>query len=317
MANPDHIGKVFSGIEFNVLYKGIKLYKFLNDSFVHRGLKYKKGLNVDNLTFDSSGDCGPGLYFCKESDCRYHWRSYGKKLAFVEIPDDAQVYIERFKFKADKLFITQILDFVDVPDDFWYRILPHDGYVLSYIKNITEIICRAAVTKTGGALKFVPQNLLTEEVCRLAVKDNGYALQYVINQTDEICELAVKRYGLALEFVKNQTETICRLAVEQTGLALQFVINPTYELCVIAIDCCGTALRYVDNTTGYLSDSMMNELYKMAIKRNGLTIQYVNHQTEELCIMAVKQDRDAVNFVNPEFRRVCYRTITGTATATI
>ena len=45
----------------------------------------------DILTFDPNNGCSAGgLYFCETSKCHAYYDNYGKKLAFIEIPDDAR-----------------------------------------------------------------------------------------------------------------------------------------------------------------------------------------------------------------------------------
>jgi len=230
----------YSGNLFNTYHKGTKFYKFLNDDLKHYDFEYKLGLNVDILPFNPIDECsGGGLYFCEESNCHIFWKDYGKKLALIEIPDDARVYVERDKFKADKIIIKDITNFDDVPDSFWINILSkngyavhQNGYVLEYVKNQTEEICKLAVQHHGYALKYVKEQFKTEEICKLAVQQYGLALEYVKEQTDKICKLAVQQDGLALQYVKDPflTEEICKLAVQQNGLAYVYVKNTCEQI---------------------------------------------------------------------------------------
>jgi len=145
---------VLSGYEFNKIYKDkTKFYKFLNDDLMHNSFKYELGLNVDVNPFTPNGSCSKGgLYFCKENDCHFYVDVYGRKLALVEIPDDAKIYIEQNKFKADKIILTDIINFDNVPDDIWINTL---------------------------LLRYVKEELQTNELCILAVINNVSELQYV------------------------------------------------------------------------------------------------------------------------------------------
>jgi hypothetical protein len=99
---------VLTGKEFKEQY-GIKFYKFLAKDFIHNGFNYKIGLNVDTKKFHPSGQCNEGgLYFTDKKNI-LSFSEYGPNLGVIEIPDDAQVYIEENKFKADKLELTNIL----------------------------------------------------------------------------------------------------------------------------------------------------------------------------------------------------------------
>ena len=203
-----------SGADFNNIYKDTKFYKFLNNNLKHYDFQYTLGLNIDTILFNPNSTCSEGgLYFCEESKCHMFWRQYGTKLALIEIDDDARVYVEKDKFKANKLVITEIVDFENISDNFWISILSKDGYALQFVKEQTEEICKLAVQQDCNALEYVKEQ--TEELCKLSVQQNGNALEYVKEQTEEICKLAVQQNGYALYYVKEQTYEIYKLAVQQ------------------------------------------------------------------------------------------------------
>ena len=140
------IGTVLTGEEFNKIYNGVEFYKFLNDDLIHYNFKYNIGLNVDTIPFNPRGKCSKGgLYFCKKSKCHLFVTEYGHKMALIEIPNNALIYIEEDKFKADKLIITKINDFEDVLDDFWIELISKNGRALEFVKDQTKEICKLAI----------------------------------------------------------------------------------------------------------------------------------------------------------------------------
>src|SRR5579872_4864811 len=107
----DFEGKLISGRDFNIHFKGITFVKLTNETECHNGYKFRDGLNVDTIVFKPYGECNPGgIYFIQESDVS-KWINYRdiigpmRHIRKVIIPDDAQVYIEAAKFKADKLIL--------------------------------------------------------------------------------------------------------------------------------------------------------------------------------------------------------------------
>ena len=272
--------KEYSGAEFNKAYEGIKLYKFMFDSLVHRGFKYRLGLNTDTTQFDPTGKCKKGgLYFCEESKCHYYVNQYGNKLALIEIPDDARVYVEENKFKSDKLFIKDIIDCDKINDEFWINIIHDNGLALEYVKNQTH------------------------EICELAIRQNYEALYFVREQTPELCKLAIQRSGNALCYVNQKVslpEDVYKLAVQQDGHALRYIKDEfrTNELCVLAVKQNGFAL-------GYIKEQFQTEkLCELAVTQNGLALANVINQTENICILAMKQDHRAYSYVKDKFRTV-------------
>ena len=108
------IGTVLSGSEFNKQFADKKFVKLTTETENHNGFQFKTGLNIDTVTFDPSGECQPGgIYFC-EIDKFYQWISYNDKICVnyreVTMPDDAKVYIETNKFKADKINLGEKKD---------------------------------------------------------------------------------------------------------------------------------------------------------------------------------------------------------------
>ena len=288
----------YTGMEFNEYHKqkNTKFYKFLNNDLTHYGFKYQLGVNIDTEQFNPTRECSKGgFYFCTESDYHFYFYKYGTKLASIEIPDDARVYVEKNKFKSDKIIIKEIRDFIDVDNNVWINMIYKDGRALQYVKEelLTEELCMLAVRQNGLVLEFVKKQ--TSKICKLAVRQDAYALQYVINQNEKVCEIAVRQEGDALEYVEKRYKTreLCTLAVEQNGLALWYVENQTasnlLEICILAVQQNGLALECVTNQT--------DKICEIAVRQNGLALEYVHNQTEKICRLAVQQNGLALQYV--------------------
>lgn len=207
MSNTQIIGNnfdyVISGADFNKEHDKIQFYKFLPNDLMFYNYQYELGLNSNELSFDSTGSyIKGGLYFCDKSKCHLFWKSYGTKLALITIPNDATVYVEKDKFKSNKIIITDILDFTDVPDDFWLIIFNHSCIAFEYIKNQTEELCVLAVQRNGLLLRYVKEQ--TKEICKLAILQNYRALQYVKNPTDDMYDTTV---------YDDNSDNICELDI--------------------------------------------------------------------------------------------------------
>lgn len=209
-----------------------RCFKLCNEKCVHYGMHYKEGLNVDILPFNPKGQCQPGglYYFTGKQILDYnafvscdkqHW------IFDVEIPDDAQVYHENWKSKADKLILKNkrrfyICDIVTLFDP--YMIANDYSNLFNHVYQ-TEELCLYIVRNDGGMLSEV--HVQTDKICLEAVKQDGMALEYVKNQTEEICLEAVKQNGMALRYVKDQTDEICLEAVKNAPQALVYVKHMT------------------------------------------------------------------------------------------
>src|SRR5579872_5208649 len=158
----ERVGAVMTGEEFNKTYPEAKLVKLTNDTEIHHGFQFNDGLNIDTKKFQPNGHCSPGgIYFIEE--CYIHnWIHYDTinetktmvNIRKVTIPDDAIVYIEYDKLKADKI-------------------------ILGPKSEISRDIYIKAVNKISSWLRHVPLHLRDEEICTEAVRQCRASLQYV------------------------------------------------------------------------------------------------------------------------------------------
>lgn len=166
-----------SGADFTAQY-GRVYFKWINGYRQHYGFRYRLGLNVDNVPFEPAGECrAGGLYF---TNCEniHSFKSCGELLAKVIVPDDARVWIESNKFKADKLII-ETFEYKFNAQETLNVMRRSPVLALEYAAERTPEICMAAVQQDGRALMYVPESMRTPELCMTAVRQDGLALEYV------------------------------------------------------------------------------------------------------------------------------------------
>jgi hypothetical protein len=229
----------YTGVQFNKIVNenNLILAKVLNDKEYHFNFRYKNGLNIDTNKFYPKGECEKGgLYF---TDYRYlleFYEIYGKIIRLIEIPNDARVYIEDRKYKADKIIINE-------------KITTIKKFYKKYINN--KEICLEVVKNNSLAIKDIPESMKNYDICLEAVKNNGYALNYFLENiiNKEICLKAVKNNGEALKSVPKKiiNKKMCFKAVKNEGAALEFVPENMkyYNICLEAVKEFGEALEFV------------------------------------------------------------------------
>ena len=94
-----------SGVEFKSKYPTTRFYKLTNETENHNGFQFNDGINIDTVSFNPTGKCSAGGIYFTERDNIGRWISYinVSYIREIEIIDDSMVYIEEYKFKADKL----------------------------------------------------------------------------------------------------------------------------------------------------------------------------------------------------------------------
>ncbi len=290
------------GKQFNEKFNECKMVKLTNTNENHNHYQFKTGLNVDHLPFKPKGECqAGGIYFCS-FDKLNQWLHYSERPMFyirlVTIPEDAFVWVENDKFKADQLILSdrQLISDLDIWSDPLYCLkswqlsqlsfkyfkqqtlemcllsVKRQVEMLMYVKEQTPEICLAAVLEYGEALKYVGTQ--TPEICLVAVLQCGTALKYVNTQTPEICLAAVSEYGKALEYVKEQTPKICLAAVSEYGGALKYVKEQTEEICLAAIRTNYHAVQHVKENTPKIRDLFTEMWVKYA--KNMQNASYMN-----------------------------------------
>jgi hypothetical protein len=140
---------------FNSIYPNVEFYSIQPKPVDKYKYKYKAGLNVNAVKGAHSKS---GLYFADRSMIHMYLGD-GTKIARVLIPDDAHVYVEFNKLKADRLIFTNVVNLDD--SDLWYDI----GF------------CNRSILISPGNLKYA--RIQTFELCRAALKVNPYILRYV------------------------------------------------------------------------------------------------------------------------------------------
>ncbi len=275
-----------TGDDFNDKYAGIEFYKLTNKKEIHNGFQFKTGLNIDTIPLNPNGECNPGGIYFTEFDNILLWINYnGYKMANIRkviIPNNAKVYIEKNKFKADQIILDEPLNlnvFLEnrITNEICINAINKSCWVIRSIPNsmITYEMYLTAIRQDGSIILVTPESMITSELCFAAVHQNGWNLEYIPKQfkSFEIYLEAVKQDGRVLQIIsdKHKTKEICMTAVSQNGWSIQ-VVNES----LLSTEICMAAVRQAGRSLQFIPESFI---------------------TLELCRTAVNQDIDALRFV--------------------
>lgn len=303
------IGTEITGERFNELFPNRSFVKLTNVNENHRGLQFNDGLNIDFNEFYPSEECQQGGIYFTELDKTHIWLYYNLDIGIMRfirkviIPNDARVYVEHDKFKADKL-ILELRE--EISEKNYVNGLKHAKLMLPHLPpNIRDKIlhnkelCSELVTFNGCYLKYVPLEVIDTDICLKAISDEGFALRYVPTKLwdKELCLKAVERLGYTLKWIPSEfiDITLCRVAVKQNPLVLRYVPSELKdrEMCMSAIESNGALLEYVPDS---LKDK---EICFLAIKHNECILRFVPNElkTIELCRTAYEYNRNSWAFI--------------------
>jgi len=243
----------------------MQYWKILTEDLTHHGFQYKEGLNVDTIPFNPTGECSPGgLYFADTYNILL-FLSYGTKIARVTFPEDAQVYREIYKSKADKIILSDIVKIKNWcmwkdPDVMkaMYHIAARDEWSLLDVRTWVPrdayvTLCFEIVKRIGLALRDVDVGIIGQQPKTVKKRVQKRRLKLVYS---DLCLQAVTQDGRALQYVdkdltKARYTEICLKAVKQDGNALQYVDpeampeSDYVTVCLEAVKKTGDSLRYV------------------------------------------------------------------------
>lgn len=227
------IGKTITGKQFNQIFKGTKFVKLTNKKQIHNNFKFKNGLNVDINAFNPHNECtAGGIYFTdinKMKSWIYYRNDIMRHIRDVTLPDDAQIYVENDKFKADKMILGSKKE---IRENVYIEAIKAQCISLHHIPEClrSKNICIASVETYGSSLRYVPESMKDMDMCMKAVESNGYALKFVSTslKNKTMCEMAIfgpNGNALALEYVPHmlKDKELCMFAIKQNCCALIYV----------------------------------------------------------------------------------------------
>lgn len=144
----------------------LKLYKILNETWIHKGFQYKEGLNVLIEQFSPHGQCnGGGLYV---SWLPEKYIDYGQTIADVTLPDDTKVWMETNKLKVDRLVLSNPRP---ISYELYWKAMSCDYMSLSDVpvQFRDEKLCWHAISN-GMCLSHVPEQFRDEKLCSEALR---------------------------------------------------------------------------------------------------------------------------------------------------
>lgn len=223
--NKLHYKRVLTGRRFNEIFKNYSFVKLTNVTEKHNNFQFQDGLNIDTAKFNPIGECNSGGIYFIMSTHAYEWTHYNNNVMIyirhVTIPDDAQVYVEQYKFKADKLILSQR---EKINEQLYLESLKNYRIGLKNIplNMITKEICLASIGIESINFLNIPKLMIDKEMCMLAVKKNGIMLQYIpVHLIDKnMCILAVSDNGRALLYVPESIldKELCMIAADDVRL---------------------------------------------------------------------------------------------------
>lgn len=256
----------------------MRYWKLTNSEEKSYGYKFITGLNTDPIPFVGKTGVGGGFHFFDEAQL-ISWPYSISDIKFIRavtIPDDAQLYVDTYNCKADKIILSEpevfdeinIGKYINLTGSIVFRSCSIDGLIIKYINPNDHTtsdynrLCSLAVSNNGDYLIYIDLNKCTiyDEVCMLACKQSGYYFKHInkykCNNYYDIYLVAIKTTRESFNYIKDNFD-----GREEYS-----------KLCLDSVKINGSILRYIDSSKVYCYD--------------------------EICLQAVKQDWDAIRYID-------------------
>jgi competence CoiA-like predicted nuclease len=178
------------------------------------------------------------------------------------------------------------------------KLLNINGLILQFINNQTDELCEIACINNIESYKFIKNKSYALDKKLLNI--NGLILEFIDLQTDELCELSCRNNIHAYKFVKNKSIDLDKKLLNINGLILQFIDNQTDELCELAFRNNINAYRFVKTFTKKIMNyinTISTEICKELLLSNGLLLEFIDNQNDEICEIACKNNINAYKFI--------------------
>lgn len=168
---------------------------------------------------------------------------------------------------------------------------------------ITFDMALAAVKVNGLYLKCVPDEHFVDEICIEAIKNHARAIDNVKNPTEEMWALAIKKDNSIIYDVKNPTDELLLIAAPKYPNLYDKIKNK--DLISDNVD----YNKVLEENPNFIT-SIKNPTYAqwlIAIKKNSRLIKSVpiEFQQEELCMIAVQDYPDGLEYIEQQTDSIC------------
>jgi competence CoiA-like predicted nuclease len=179
------------------------------------------------------------------------------------------------------------------------KLLNINGLILQFINNQSGELCIIACENNINAYNFIKDK--SDDLNKKLLNINGLLLKFIDNQNDELCEIACRNNIDAYKYIKNKSYDLDKKLLNINGLILQFIDTQTDDLCEISCNNNIDAYKYIKTFTKKIINFInlkSIDLCKKLISSNGLLLEFIDNQNDELCEIACKNNINAYKFIN-------------------
>jgi hypothetical protein len=277
-------------------------------------------LNINTDKFLPSGKClGGGLYFFDFVYIEDYLDHYGERISIVKIPNDARVYIEEKKIKADKIYLEEthkfgerfnFLNWLEMNkknetcnmDKIIQEITALNINLLNFVeekyKTYKFYLYLATKYYRHDIFNLIPKKYLTYNFYKKVIKEIPNHLFNIPKRFKKrsIYILSLRQSFFHIRSIPNKyldyNFYIDSIKMTEDSSSLSYVPGEYRDLNMCLISIKSNSHNYI-----YVLDELKTQenIIKF-VKNNPYTIDYIEERfkTYELCLLLVKNDYDLI-----------------------
>jgi hypothetical protein len=309
--NIDNIKETNEELYMFLIRESLSIFENKTYEMCLESVKYN-GINLEHVDKDLQTEelCIEAI---KTDDRAFHYSVY----------KTPKIYAEYFKtnpneilsINDDDITIEMFISAMNAINNLKYS---HNYHILSTEKclylirkyNLLHYLCE----NRYFGLKYLNDDEKTDELCIMCVKQDGHQLEYIKNKTPIICEEAIKENPYSIKYIDNPSEELCILALE---LSKNFVFCDVFRLiknktinickCYLKQECSQSSIDGVNEL--FDDKDLIQKMYIECLPDNPSLIEYIEEQTEEMCIDVVKQKGMLLSYVKNKTYDICYEAV--------
>jgi len=186
--------------------------------------------------------------------------------------------------------LPEYIKYVNNPSNEMIMIaLEHNIHLIFDIKKPPYSAILYVVKKDPDYIKYVKN--ASEELQLIAVNHNPKLLLEMLHPSDSVTLRAIELSPELIQYIPDLSEEMQIKAVTINPMIFIFIQEPSHNVCLEAIKQSGEIIEYVDCST------RTQELVNTALETYNPALNYVDDQTEELCVKIVSQDSEMIKYV--------------------
>ncbi|ARF12430.1 protein of unknown function DUF4116 [Klosneuvirus KNV1] len=211
-----------------------------------------------------------------------------KYVIILQIPDDANVFVESDQYTSDKLIVIdkkpiEQMDIWDKPE-IYIKIVNENPIFMKYIKNNKENVTMEMLKKNPSLINHVDKP--TDDMIIASLSTSPYLLSHIKNPDMKLCIEAIKISPKCIQYIDNLTEEMCIELISVNKDVFEYIDNPTRSMCTLALMLDGKLIKHIKN---HMIDKNLCELAFNNTKEAFLYIP-TRYKSYEMCLDVVRYD---------------------------